>query len=96
MLSESELNVMSQEMERKFTHLSESLVIHLQLRDRLVTELTVKNKFISAMLRVTSLQHSNIGTSTGGINGTGRPRSMSMKNKSAVERLNGKGKVSRL
>ena len=75
MLSETELKAMCQEMERKFSRLSESLVVDLQLRDRLVTELTVKNKFVSAMLRVQSLKQSSSNSAGGGDFG-GRMRSL--------------------
>ena len=76
---------MSQEMEKKFNHLSELLVLDLQVRDKLVTELNVKNKFISAILKVESLKHS-----TGGLDGTGRARSKSMRSKASDEKVNGK------
>ncbi len=59
LISESELKVMVQEMDEKFTHLSDLLVSDLEKRDRLITEINIKNKFISAMLRVQSLRHSN-------------------------------------
>lgn len=89
MLSETELKAMCQEMERKFSRLSESLVVDLQLRDRLVTELTVKNKFVSAMLRVQSLKQSSSNSAGGGDFG-GRMRSRSLRSKVPDERANGK------
>ena len=92
MLSEAELNAMCQEMERKFSRLSESLVIDLQFRDRLVTELTVKNKFVSAMLRVQSLKQSS-GNSAGGGDFGNRMRSRSLRSKVPDERANGKVRV---
>lgn len=86
---------MCQEMERKFIRLSESLVINLQQRDRLVIELTVKNKFISAMLRVQSLKQSSaVAGNSSGVDGGGqRARSKSMKNRSTDERVHGKVRV---
>lgn len=81
---------MTQEMETKFTHLSELLVVILQLRDKLVTELRIKNKFISAMLRVQSLRHSTAIASGSGIEFTGRLRSRSLRNKSSDEKEHGK------
>lgn len=78
---------MSQEMGEKFNHLSELLVLDLEVRDKLVTQLTVKNKFISAILRVESLKHSSTATRLDGI---ARPRSKSMRLKATDERLNGK------
>lgn len=85
-LNECELNIMSQEMEKKFNHLSELLVLDLQVRDKLVTELSVKNKFISAILRVKSLKH----TLSGGMDSAGRPRSRSTRSKPIEDRVNEK------
>ena len=90
-LSESELRVMCQEMEAKFSRLSESLVADLQFRDKLVTELSVKNKFITAMLRVKSLKHSSSVASSG--DALARPRSKSMRSKVAEDRINGKVRI---
>ena len=59
MLSEIELKNMIREMESKFAHKSEMLINDLTLRDKLVYELSVKNKFISALLQVQALRHSN-------------------------------------
>lgn len=87
-LGETELKVMCEEMEAKFNHLSEHLVLNLQQRDKLLTELSVKNKFISAILRVKSLKHSS--STNSGVDITGRPRSKSVKGKAAEERVNGK------
>jgi hypothetical protein len=68
---------MCEEMERKFSGLSELLVADLQLRDKLVIELNVKNKFISAMLRVQSLKQTySVGSGvTRGADGGTRTRS---------------------
>lgn len=74
---------MCQEMERKFARLSESLVIDLQSRDKIVTELTVKNKFISAILKVESLKHSCVGYEN-----TARARSRSLRSKPVEDRVN--------
>ena len=74
---------MCEEMEEKFSQLSELLVVNLQLRDKLVTELSVKNKFICAMLRVQSLKQSSMDIGS-------RPRSHSVR---TDERINGKVKT---
>lgn len=85
-LGEPELIAMCREMENKFKNLSELLVVGLQLRDKFVTELTVKNKFISATLRVKSLKHS-ITASGHAMEGSGRPRS---KSRITEDRVNGR------
>lgn len=82
---------MCQEMEAKFSRLSELLVVDLQLRDKLVIELTVKNKFISAMLRVQSLKQTcSIVSGGSGVDGGGRVRLKSMRSKLSDERSNEK------
>ena len=77
--------MMSQEMERKFTRMSELLVVDLQLRDTLVTELDIKNKFISAMLRVQSLKHSSSNAVGSVMDGIVRPK-RSLRNKQCEEK----------
>ena len=81
---------MSEEMEKKFNHMSELLVLDLQTRDKFVTELSIKNKFISALLRVKTLKHSS--STTSGLDGVGRPRTKSLRisRATADERVNSK------
>jgi len=59
-LSKTELQKMILEMENKFMHMSEVLISDLTHRDKLIYELSVKNKLISALLQVQGLRHSNL------------------------------------
>lgn len=87
MLSEEDLKKMIREMESKFAHRSEVLINDLTLRDKLVYELSVKNKFISALLQVQALRHSNsLPNSAGRLESVGRV--LASKNKSVDDKSN--------
>ena len=62
-------------------------MIDLQLRDKLITELTVKNKFIAAILKVKSLKHSCMEFGT---DNTVRMRSKSLRSRPVDDRVNGR------
>lgn len=61
------------EMEGKFVSMSDTLVCDLTCRDKFVFGLDVKNKFISALLQVQSLRHSNSQSSGSRFEIMGRP-----------------------
>lgn len=88
MLSVSELHTMCVEMRTKFQRLSELLISELQQRDQLVHEMDVRNRFISAMLRVQNRRHGlGVNGSTDGLL-RGRARTWTTKNRE--ERYSGK------
>ena len=60
------------EMESKFALTSELLINDLTLRDKLVFGLSVKNKFISALLQVQALRHSNTLSTPSKLESVGR------------------------
>ena len=87
MLSVSELHTMCVEMRTKFQRLSELLISELQQRDQLVHEMDVRNRFISAMLRVQNRRH---GLGVNGTDGLLRGRARTWTTKSREERYSGK------
>jgi len=88
MLSVSELHTMCVEMRTKFQRLSELLISELQQRDQLVHEMDVRNRFISAMLRVQNRRH-GLGVN-GSTDGLLRGRARTWTTKSREERYSGK------
>ena len=76
------------EMRTKFQRLSELLISELQQRDQQVHEMDVRNRFISAMLRVQNRRH-GFGVN-GSMDGLLRGRSRTRTIKSKEERYSGK------
>jgi hypothetical protein len=71
-LSEVELQQMCHEMESKFSRLSEELLTNLQLRDVMAGEMEAKNRFVSALLRVQQLLHTQYLNGGSGEAGRGK------------------------
>lgn len=86
MLSGLELRKMIREMENKFSRMSEVLVCDLTCRDKLVIELGIKNKFISALLQVQSLRHSSSQSSGSRFESMGR--ALAAKSKQSEDKTN--------
>ena len=77
------------EMESKFTHMSEVLISDLTHRDKLIFELSVKNKLISALLQVQELRHSNLlPNRTSKLESVGRVLHVAPKSKVNEEKTN--------
>ena len=74
------------EMENKFASMSEVLVCDLIDRDKFIFGLNIKNKFISALLQVQVLRHSN--SQSGGSRLESVSRAWAVKSRQSEERMN--------